>query len=163
MLTKPLPKNSDLPESKSPRSDMLKTNTLYSLTIAPNDAQQKFYAKNFNRLELINNHYRKLFKRFDMDGIESVMVPEITTPMGNKGRKPRYHFHGYISFKNIKGICKWYSIHWPGLLQNNVIELDTIGDLDVWKAYCFKNKEMMEAITDHLELNYPTWVSHDLK
>lgn len=124
-----------------------KTPRPYTFTIAPDDNHQQWNeegARNNKRLEVFTDEYSLyLYKLMGSHAIDYSLHLECS-PGG------RLHYHGIIMFKSKDAIKDFYVNVIHKLLNTNMVEIDTIADIDVWLTYCSKQDVMFEkyAITN---------------
>lgn len=113
------------------KMDRLKNDTLYTLTVCPADNHQ--WGKG-GRWACVRESVMNVISPHIQDIDQLVLYPDISFPTAlTSGVYPRIHFHGWISFKNIINVLtKWEP------RSHHRIEIDTINDIKLWKAYCKK-------------------------
>lgn len=107
----------------------VKPNIWYALTIAPCDDHQKW--------DETDNRLRE-FKAYHKTYILKQLLPNKFEMFVEVSPTGRLHFHGRIMFSNVDMITKYYLCTIHRLLKSNQVEMDTIGDQDVWTRYCTK-------------------------
>jgi len=63
----------------------------------------------------------------------------------------KWHFHGEIK---ITEIINFYCFDLPLLQELGAFEIDTIKDIEIWRTYCTKLKELTEPYLRSLKINY---------
>lgn len=115
---------------------MLSAGLCYTFTLNPCDECQ-FMKKRRDRdvyvTEALQATLGEIKKHF-----KYILVPEIS-------HKGRYHFHGYIEIINVS---QFYLYAIPKLMGFSRIEIDTIKDHQIWANYIYKNREIMEPLTE---------------
>ncbi len=113
-----------------------KTGVNYALTLNPIDKFQ-FLGKP-NRLNRFRNFIHEQLMNFSC---RYEMFLEISEPRGfhiSKYAGPRLHLHGTIKFRKNKEMAQFLLLDYYDLLRWASVDIDTVGDLDVWRAYCMK-------------------------
>jgi len=126
----------DRPEEDS--KFMYELGRWYSVTINPNDKLQHFDDPKRDTKEI--NRLNELLLAYTRMEIQYYFRMEFSMPI-----RPRYeckgsriHWHGYMRFNSWAGLRQWLLIHNYRLLLHCMVEIDTIKDFDIWKAYCNK-------------------------
>lgn len=152
----------DTEKNKNILPNMFDVGIYYAITINPSDlCQHRNDPK--DRIRKMHNKYVRIFRRWDNMGIKNTMFPELSTPMDSKypSRMPRYHFHGKIMFQDYGALLKWYDYLWVEIQKNNIVDIDTIEDIDYWDKYCSKNSKVMSSLSKQIQIRYPTFRSKD--
>lgn len=125
---------------KAPRAPKLfyQKNTLYSITINPND-QFQFKKKGQRRVSMFHNHFYEHFLSYTTNRIEYNLHLDISEPRQMTVDKyPRLHFHGTILFKTNGSIRDWLTYLLPDLLSKAYVDIDTVDDAGIWYDYMTK-------------------------
>lgn len=110
----------------------------YSITINPIDRYQ--WLHNIKRVRKFRNHFYEVFmaEKYQYELFIEFSEPRGFHTQGYSG--PRLHMHGTISFNDIKELGYFLSQGYSKLLKYASVDIDTIDDIDKWKAYCTKQK-----------------------
>lgn len=65
--------------------------------------------------------------------------------------KGRLHFHGVIK---INDVIEFYMTDLKKLKHYGAIEIDTIGDDEIWLTYIYKQRKYMKGYADKHEMHY---------
>lgn len=112
--------------------EILTINTIYSLTLNPNDKRQFF--DNTDRVLKLKQFIEQ--QLLEIPNVKLILYMEIS-------RNGRLHFHGTINFTTIESIRHFYicKVHeWQEYYQ---MDMDTIKDPQIWNEYCTKSKSII--------------------
>lgn len=118
-----------------------KKGVTYSITINPDDSYQ--YWKRHSRVALWHKASFEKMSMLDGKGIQYELYPDISLPVDSgKGRDPRLHWHGTITFEHHLAILYWL-LAWREMSEWCYINIDTIADEKVWHRYCTKTMHIL--------------------
>lgn len=115
--------------------EMIKCNTLYSITINPDDDNQAWNFTGDERIDVVATNLELRIIQFPNAVIDCHM--EIS-------RNGRLHFHGTILFGANKDILDFYLNRIRTFQMHYNLEIDTIDDVRVWDEYCKKSKHLID-------------------
>lgn len=122
------------------------TGTYYEVTICPEDKCQFF--RHTNRLGKFKSwFYQNITSQFE-GKVKYYLRLELSEPkqVGNRVLGPRLHAHGFFEFSKNSDICKFLLYSVPNLARNCIVEFDSCNDMSIWKAYCDKQKEVINVL-----------------
>lgn len=128
---------------KTPKSNMMQIDTLYSITINPDDCHQYYGFP--DRMDKLHKYWSKYFEKFSW---RYNLYAEFSNPSNSKSF-PRYHFHGLILFKSYKQLQRWYTRIQFELAKVAYFDFDTYDHTEHWKIYCRKSQDVMPLICEH--------------
>lgn len=82
--------------------------------------------------------YMGLFKKHIIPYCTIYAYPEMS-------RNGRFHYHGVITFKSYMTIFEFLQYGISELRSRGMVEIDTIADIEIWKAYITKDRKIMES------------------
>ena len=131
--------------NKTPSNKNFIEKGIYAVTINPDDKHQ--YFGKADRLQLFRTtcHNGLLFLR--SIHVDYHLYIELSEPKNNsQGSKngPRLHLHGILKFRSTLSIKNFLLHGIYNLTRWSNYDLDTIKDLDIWKAYCQKQQHIMK-------------------
>lgn len=115
--------------------EVIKVDTLYALTINPNDDHQYWKSSSTeDRLSDFNTYWQAYIQ---------LLTAEIhcNTEVSKIGR---LHYHGTISFKTQKNINDFYINNFYKLANISNVMITLISDLDGWEDYYCKASHMIK-------------------
>lgn len=123
-----------------------KPNTVYAITINPNDKMQHF---DLSVVQRWNTFTTKISKDF-MDELAPFSKYTLYIELSKKGR---LHMHGTIEITDVFG---FYMRAIPYLCSHTQIEMDTIKDITIWNSYCTKQKLLFKDRNNVITSKIPT-------
>lgn len=125
----------------------LHKDTVYSITINPDDKHQYYQSPKANytsykdRLKTFSKYWHNLFtEMFSLHEIDYYLCIECSEPI-DKPTPPRLHFHGWIRFNSVDAINEYLLINMRALQHVSNINIDTISDHEYWYDYCHKQEQ----------------------
>lgn len=119
----------------------------YSVTVNPDDKHQ-FFGK-VDRLQKFREHMHNGLLFLKAMHIDYHFILECSEPKSNeKWSKlgPRLHCHGIIRFRSTLSIKNFLMVGMYNLTRWCMYDIDTIGDINDWKAYCTKQCHIMKEL-----------------
>lgn len=115
----------------------------YSLTLNYADSKQ-FFGKPTRETKVVNLTNERLLS-YTQKRINYILYLELSEPhVGTAySNGPRLHYHGMIRFRSYAGLKLWLLNDYHDLLQDCIVDIDTIGDKKVWLDYCKKQSKVM--------------------
>lgn len=127
--------------------------TVYELTIAPDDANQKVSKKD-TRLRCCVQEFKETLEKWE--GIKYHLFCEISHPQFgdiNSHRYARIHWHGIIYFETEADISKFLLYQWHKITSKARVQLNPYRP-DKWDDYCRKQKSYLPK---HTRLKNASW------
>lgn len=119
------------------KTPFYKTNTLYSITLNPNDAHQgHLKGGSHGRLVEVKSQVWTVLNKYP--DIYYILHLDISEPLKISKNFPRVHFHGVVMFPTNKAIQIWLLDTLRVLGNWCNIDIDTIDDVSLWEKYCKK-------------------------
>lgn len=129
-----------------------KKNTIYSITINPDDKHQ--YYGSLNRLEKVRGFVYEQLLCLRGYHIDYSIYMELSEPKSNAYNKvtkrqqspsgPRYHYHGIIGFRSTLSVRRFLDTVMYNLSRWCIYDIDSIGDASIWKKYCKKQQHIIK-------------------
>ena len=127
----------------------------YALTYNPCDQYQYFGQS--NRLVQFKDFINETFVGYPSKGIHYELYIELSEPRNKTRTGPRLHIHGTLKFHSKKAVRWFLLIGFYQLLQNGILDLDTINNQQIWDQYCKKQQHIINVppITNKIETLKP--------
>lgn len=127
-----------------PAPEEIDTECLYSFSLSPEVQPEGNTVGRFT-LNSFKTYSHDIEKRMsELHNCEYELVHEIS-------RQGRWHFHGYISIKNV---MLFYLYDLPKIKHIGTFEIDTIGDVTKWHDYVYKQSVIMRRFALQEGFNY---------
>lgn len=123
-------------------------NTWYSFTLNPIDKYQ-YFGKEDRFIRFCNFCYENLFILHCYELHVEVSEPRGFHVQGYSG--PRLHLHGKLKFRSKKELAKFLLTGYYKLLRWSSVDIDTIGDMEKWDAYCIKQKLLKKRLSSFVK------------
>lgn len=139
-----------------------KPDTLYAITIAPND-QNQFLKKDIThrtfcdtkcRIDMVYKHLKRKLYKYE-GSLNFLLHLDISEPKVINKNLPRLHWHGIFSFNNNEDILYWLLEILPDLHLIGIIDIDSIDDIKHWEKYCKKYDHITNVIPIKNNLEWP--------
>lgn len=120
-----------------------KKNTVYAVTIQPDDKHQ--YFRSPTRFSKFLDHMNSLLVPLISSKIDFYFIIELSEPIGTvTGQGSRLHLHGVINLKATESVYRFLLNHLSDFLLCGRLEISEVHDLDAWWTYIHKQKTIFK-------------------
>lgn len=146
-----------------------KLHTWYSVTINPNDNSQHIDGRTtyLTRIDDVQSDFHKNCRKLHDNGIQFRFSLDLSEPHQNlriNSSPPRLHYHGRVLFSSKRSFL-FFQLSWlPRMMENHLIDIDTISDIKKWDLYCDKCLHLFEdlSVSPRYDIPYTNKVIEEL-
>lgn len=139
----------NMTKPQSFKLDTIETNTLYSLTLNPDDQHQSIGKATYKeRLTRVRQQHAKLFENCGLEQTYYYFREEISIPENNT--MPRYHLHGFIYFETEEAILYYLLELMKKVSLSHMYSFKKVDNFEKWWDYCNK-QNLLKDFTNIFE------------